>query len=154
MKNASTSLRHLFWLPVLLLVFSSSCVSLRPVEFSGIGNFRTDLNVNEPAVLFDVKLKNPNNYGVTLRSMGVSLKISDKTLAEIAVSGKTHITGLEKTSVPVVLKPSLNDIKNMAASGFSGLLSGKKQSLTVEGELVVSKFFIRKKLHFKEEIGK
>lgn len=86
--------------------------------------------------------------------MGVSLKISDKTLADLSVAGKTRIARLEKTSVPVILKPSLNDIKNMAVSGFGDLLSGKKQSLTVEGELVVSKFLIRKKLHFKEEIGK
>lgn len=154
MKNARTPLRYWLVIPVLLSVISVSCVSLKPIEVSGIGNFRTDLNVNEPAVLFDVKLKNPNGYGVTLRTMGVSLKIADKTLAELSVSGKTRIARLEKTSVPVVLKPSLNDIKNMATSGFSDLLSGKKQSLTVEGELVVSKFFIRKKLHFKEKIGK
>lgn len=147
-------MRQWLLLPALLSVISSSCISLKPVEVSGIGNFRTDLNLNEPAILFDVNLKNPNHYGVTLSSMGVSLKMTGKTLAELSVSGKTRIARLEKTSVPVVLKPSLNDIKNMAASGFSDLLSGKKQSLTVEGELVVSKFLIRKKLHFKEEIGK
>lgn len=45
-------------IPLLL----SSCLTLKPVEVTKIENFRTDLNTENPVVLFDVRVKNPNKF--------------------------------------------------------------------------------------------
>lgn len=141
--------------PVLLcfLVLVSSCLMIRPVEVKRLDNFRTELNLQQPEILFDVDVSNPNGFGVTLKSVDIHLGLGDKNLAGIKTSRQMRIPRKGNASLPVVLKPSYSDLSAIAGAGLKEFLGGKKQSMSVRGEIVISKFIFRRKLRFSEQIS-
>lgn len=143
---------HLAPVLVISLVFFS-CVNLKPVEVKKVSGFRTDINPAKPAVLFDVDVYNPNTFGVTLRSMGLNLKLGEQTLADFSVAEKSRIPRRASASLPVTLYPSVADLANIAGSEISGIFGGKKKPLVISGRIVVGKFIFRKKISFREEIS-
>lgn len=82
----------------------------------------------------------------------MELELSGKTMAAIAVSGKSQIPRLGEVALPVTLTPSIADIGAFAGAGIKDIFGGKKQALSIQGQLTIRKFLMSKKLKFKEEI--
>lgn len=134
-------------------LFFSSCMVIKPVEVKRLDNLRTELNLQQPEILFDVAVSNPNGFGVTLKRVDIHLGLGDKNLAGISTERQIRIPRKGDTSLPVVLRPSYSDLSAIAGAGLNEFLGGKKQLISVRGEVVIRKFFFRRKLRFSEQIS-
>ena len=134
-------------------LFFTSCMVIKPVEVKRLDNFRTELNLQQPEILFDVDVSNPNGFGVTLKKVNVNLGLGDKDLAGISTDRKMRIARRGNTRLPVILKPSYADLSAIAGAGLSEFLGAKKQSVSIRGEIVIGKFLFRRKLRFSEQIS-
>jgi LEA14-like dessication related protein len=143
---------NLFASLFLVSLFVSSCMVIKPVEVRKLDRVRTDMNVQQPSILFDVDVMNPNGFGVTLKSVDVSLGLGEKNLAGISIERHLRIPRKGTATLPVKLQPSYADLSAIAGAGLAEFLGGKKESLSIRGEIVIGKFLFRRKLRFSEQI--
>ena len=143
----------IFPLIALVTLLFTSCFNIKPVVVSGINNFKTANLFSEPELTFDLGVKNPNKFGVTVKRMGINITLSGSDLAGINIPLKTRIASQSSVTVPITLKPSVSSISNMAIGGFKNIFSGTGgQTLEFSGEIVISKFIFNKKIKFREKI--
>jgi len=135
------------------IVLFSSCGLIKPISVTSVGNFTTVNPLLRPEFRFDVGLKNPNSFGVTIDKMEIGLSTGGPVLAKISMLQGTQITKKETMMVPVALSPSINEISKLFSSGIDALLSGKNDNqFEVRGEIVIRKFIFRKRYQIKESI--
>ncbi|HMT27762.1 MAG TPA: LEA type 2 family protein [Bacteroidia bacterium] len=134
-------------------LFFSSCTSIQPVMISGVHNFTTGNLVSNPEIKFDLGVKNPNSFGVTVKRMSVNVLLSDSVVAGINIPVKTKIGAQSTIDIPITLKPSVSSLTQMAMSGFKNLFSSKSNSnMELKGEIVIRKFIFTKKIKISEKI--
>ncbi|MFI5218830.1 MAG: LEA type 2 family protein [Bacteroidia bacterium] len=127
---------------LIILGFLSSCVTIKPVEVIGIGNFNLEPLSSKPNVHFEVKIHNPNNFGLTLCELKSTVSLGAKTVTDITISKKTFIPADSEISIPLEARASVNEIASL-------LLSGNASSnIKAEGYLAVRKFLFKKKFPF------
>lgn len=139
---------------IILVLFFCSCSSIQPVVISGIGSIKTQNILTNPEITFDLGVKNPNRYGVTVKRMSLNISLGDSIVAGINIPKKTKIAGHSSVDIPIVMKPSMSSFTNMAVSGFKNIFSRKgNTNLELRGEIIISKFIFTKKIKFKEKIN-
>jgi LEA14-like dessication related protein len=130
-----------------------SCVQIKPVTINGINNFRTENALSKPEFKFDVKVKNPNQFSVTVSRMGVQLVLGDTTLAGINLQPNTRVPALSDVNIPMSLTPSVSTLTGIFMSGIKNMFSDlKKQNMELRGEIVVRKFIFTKKIKIRQAI--
>ena len=138
---------------VLTVLIFSSCGFIKPVAVTSVGNFKTVNPLLRPEIRFEVGLYNPNNFSVTIEKMEVGLSLGGPVLGTITTLEGTSITKKESILVPLSLAPSLTDISTLLNSGISEMLAGtSSQQLEVKGQVVIKKFFFRRRYEIKESI--
>jgi hypothetical protein len=151
----STAEFHKFEINLLLFLtlVLTSCNAYKPVVVNSVGNIKTINPLSNPEIQFDVGLKNPNNFGVTITKMEIGICVGEPVLATVSLLHGTRIGKGQTISVPVSLKPSVKDVSSLFNSGIDSFLSGKKdKKLQVVGELTVKKFIFKKRYEIKESI--
>jgi len=143
---------HFFYFVCIIILFSS-CASIQPVKVSGVKNFKTADLLSNPKLNFDLGIKNPNKFGVTVKRMGIDVYMGDSVLTGVKIPAKTRIAAHSDVQIPVSLNPSVNSIAAMALGGFKNLFSGSgKSEIDVRGEIVMRKFIFTKKIKIDEKI--
>jgi len=136
-----------------VFVLLSSCIAVKPVEVTGIDNFKSLNTLSDPEIRFDLGIKNPNNYGVLVKKMDLILYSGEARLAGIELLNKTKVHGKQTVALPVVLKPSLDAITALLKSEMSNLVRGKvNQQMELRGKLVMKKFLFTKSVNLKESV--
>lgn len=120
----------------------SSCITIQPVEVKNVDNFQLKDVLTKPSVQFDVKIHNPNNFGLTLKEFKSTAFLGDKMVTDIFIEKKIYIGGGTDITIPLQTSPSMKDISGMLLSGNAS------NDLRVEGFIVVRKFIFRKKFPF------
>ncbi len=134
-------------------ILLSGCFSIKPVVVTGVKNFRPGNLLQNPEFSFDLGVKNPNSYGVTVKRMGINVLVADSSVGGIKISDNTRIAGKSAVQVPVKFQPSMSNLTNMAFGSFKNLFSAKgSNTMEVKGEIVISKFIFSKKIKFSEKI--
>lgn len=135
------------------LMVVSGCHTLKAPSVKGIENFKVGELNKEMNLKFDLSLKNPNAYAVTLRRMNLKLFMNDSLLSYISMDRKTRIISNGEVLIPFTVKPEMSKLPKLGWSIVSDLFGSKKDSrVKVNGEMTVSKFIFRKR--FKFSVGK
>jgi LEA14-like dessication related protein len=133
---------------ILCSIFFASCFTLKAPSVKGVENLRLGELTKEMNLKFDVILKNPNNYGLKLRSMQMSLFMDDSLASEISMDKKTRIAANSEVAIPLTVKPKALKIPKIGWSLVQDLFGGSNKKIRLDGEMVVSKFIFRKKFKF------
>ena len=131
------------------LLFLSSCLTIKPIEFRSVENFNLSKDLQKPEITVDVKLYNPNNWGLKLKkatldvSSGESIKNSIGTLQSLKVKRKSEFT---------VSLSGAASMEEIAKIGIGSLFKGNSP-VNFKGEVIVKKWFIRKKFIFDNKMN-
>lgn len=138
----------------LIIVLFSSCAGVKPVNIKDVGNVRSLNVLSNPEITFDLKVENPNKFGVTVSRINLDLYNSESKLVEINLLEKTKVGKFSEVTLPVSMKPSIETIKSLLKSEMNNLVRGKvNQKMEISGELVMKKFIFRRKIKIKEAIS-
>ncbi|MDQ3050029.1 MAG: LEA type 2 family protein [Bacteroidota bacterium] len=140
----------ILFLSVLLL---SSCGIIKPISVISVENFKTENVFTKPEFRFDVGIRNPNNFSVTIQKMELGVSVAGPEFATISLMEGIRVTKRDTMIIPVSLFPSITEISSLFSSGINAFLSGKENQLfELRGELVIRKFIFRKRYKIKESI--
>ena len=126
----------------------TGCLTMKSVKISSIDALRVELNGNVPNIRFDLRVENPNNWGVRLLEAETGLLIDNKPVGTAKADQRLKIRAKSETAVPVSIQTSYMELLKMAPQGLE-LLSGQR---SVEGRAVgslkIGKFIFRKRIAF------
>lgn len=133
----------------ILLIFCiaflmQSCITMKAPQVKGIENFKTgELFSTTPAVTFDVKLHNPNNFGLQLRNVTLNLYTGNSLVGSFTTPYNTAIGRGKDFAIPFRLEPSIEQISTITMGGIknAGSIKGK-------GSVTVKKFIFKRKFDF------
>lgn len=136
-----------------VLISLSGCLTMKAPSVKGIENFKMGELSKDMNLKFDVGLKNPNNYAITLRKMDLQLFMNDSLLSDISMDKKTKIVSNGEVLIPFTVQPKAARLPKLGWSVISDLFGNKKDSrVKLNGEMIISKFIFRKR--FKFSVGK
>ncbi len=100
-------------------------------------------------IQFDVGLNNPNNYGITLRSMKLEVLLEDSIISAVGLDRRQRIAAKRSVELPFSVQPRLASMPKLGWLGISQLFKNDDKHFAIQGELVISKFIFRKKYKFR-----
>jgi LEA14-like dessication related protein len=114
-------MRSYFYLFTLAL-FTSSCVSFKPIEFQGIDALQMAEQTDTTAeVDLKVRIKNPNNFKLVIKKMELETYLNKKLIGKINQSEKIKVPKNSENSYDVRLKADMAQLqKLMPTILFSG----------------------------------
>ncbi|MBL0343444.1 MAG: LEA type 2 family protein [Bacteroidetes bacterium] len=137
----------------LLITLFGSCSTFQPLVITEVKNFKTANLLTNPEILFDLQVKNPNKFGVTIKRMGLNVLLAETSIATVEIPGKRKIKGATVVSLPIAIKPSASSLTIIAVSGFMDIFSGKEdKKLDLSGEILIRKFIFARKIKIQESI--
>ena len=139
-----TTLYICFFVPFII----GGCSSLKYPQITGVQNFNVSDFSTDMKLKFDVNIKNPNNYGVTLRSMKIDVLLDDSLISGVGLDNKERIGANRSATLPITIKPRIIGFPKLGWLALSQLFKKDDKNFAIKGEVVVSKFIFRKKYHF------
>lgn len=95
----------------LILFFVSSCSKPVAPEYAGYENFRLEkAGFSNNVLAMDIKLYNPNNYNLQLKSASMDVHFNDRFLGHSALDTLITLTAKDTTSFPLRMNASAKDI--------------------------------------------
>lgn len=129
-RNRLTSTYRLLFLPVLLLLFLSSCRSPKELSFVRVADWKaTETGLSTSWVSANLVCKNPNPYRLTLQELDARVSLDGRFLGTIRIDQPFPIPPSSEFTLPIRLQV------NMSAFYASGLamLLGNEVQVSVEG---------------------
>ncbi|HOZ83609.1 MAG: LEA type 2 family protein [Bacteroidia bacterium] len=136
-----------FILAVVMLT-SSSCLNLKMPQVTGVSKLRLSDITKDTRIQFDVGIRNPNTFGVTLKSMKAELFLADSSIAGIGVDRKTRLAANQQVDMPFSVQPKLTALPQLGILGITQLFKKDNKKISLRGELKVRKFIFTKKVKF------
>ncbi len=136
-----------FILAVVMLT-SSGCLNLKVPQVTGISKFRLSDITKDTRIQFDVGLRNPNTFGVTLKSMKAELFLADSSIAGIGIDRKTRLAANQHVDLPFSVQPKLTALPQLGILGITQLFKKDNKKVSLRGELKIRKFIFTKKVKF------
>jgi LEA14-like dessication related protein len=132
-----------YLLSLLCLAWLSSCISLKPVEFQGIESFQiidqTDTSAN---VDITVRIKNPNNYKLTIKKVDLDATLNKKLVGKINHTVKLTIPKNSEKSYILRLNADLTQIRRMIPT----LIFSSTALVNIKGDIKARALLIPKKI--------
>ena len=95
---------------LLIILFTCSCRQPKQLVYQNIENFKLkQAGLKETEVSLDLRLFNPNNYGMKLKDADVDVFINGTKLGKMQVRNLFAVPGLDTFSMPVMLNVNLRD---------------------------------------------
>lgn len=137
-----------------LILFLSSCFTIRPLEFKGTENITTNRTDTAFEMTFDVAMHNPNNVSIRLSKLEAEVTIDDLPLGKAGLSQSVRLTRNSDFTLPIGAKASLVDLINLSGIGLNLYLGNQSATATIKGNMTLKKFIFSKKIQFeyKEKI--
>ena len=101
-------MKHTSFFSLLIILFICSCRQPKQLVYQNIENFKlkqTDKQQTE--VSLDLRLFNPNNYGMKLKDADVDVFVNGSKLGKMEVRDLFAVPGLDTFSMPVMLSVDL-----------------------------------------------
>ena len=136
-------------LPFFILFLLYGCVSVKQPVITSISDFKLAGKGSEMKLKFDVLVKNPNNFGLTLQKLKVETFMGDSLVSSINTVKKHRIPANEVSRIEVTVEPKITLLPQLALSGISGILKKGSSNASLEGKLFVRKFIFLKKYSFR-----
>lgn len=136
-----------FVLAIFFCWLFSSCVTIVPVEFKRIENFRTNFDHGKPKITLDLVINNPNPYGITVTEVASDFFINNQSVSKISLPMKKHIVSSGETNVPIELNFTLNSLLALLPASVPTLLN-KSIDTRLSGYIRVRKFIFKKRIPF------
>lgn len=96
---------------LILLVVITSCGKPKGPEYVGYENFRLEkAGLSESILATDVKLYNPNNYALQLKSASMDVFFNDKFLGHSSLDSLIVLPGKDTSSIPLRMRASAKDL--------------------------------------------
>lgn len=123
----------------------TSCFDYKDVEFKGMQDFgiedRTDNNIT---VRVDLKVNNPNNYGIKVKKSTLDVYLNKKYVGKTKMKKSIKLKKNSEGVYPLYLKTSGRDLMKSAMGSIGSLLRGKV-NLGIKGDVKASVYGVGKK---------
>lgn len=137
-----------FYLSACAVVLMCGCASIKYPIITGVENLNvTDIS-KDMQIKFEVNLKNPNNYGITLRSMKMDVLLDDSLISGVGLDSKQRIAANRTATLPLSIKPRVIGFPKLGLLALAQLFKKDDKHFKIQGEIVASKFIFRKKYKF------
>jgi LEA14-like dessication related protein len=105
-----------------LTIFTSSCLSFKPIEFQGIESMEMINQTDSTAeVDLKVKIKNPNNYKLLIKKIDLDAYLNKKLIGKINHVEKLNIPKKSENSYIIRLKADMAQLQKLVPTLiFSG----------------------------------
>ena len=147
------AMTKLYYLLVILLC--SSCLTRKNIDFKSIENVTYASENNSPVIKFDLKIHNPNNWGLRVTDVNTNVSIDNKMIGSTLLPETIKIARKSDILIPMQLNLSLADLLTFLPQGLS-LFTGNKTTIntSVDGGITLKKFLFRKRIaiNLKQEL--
>ena len=141
-------MRAITFILAVVVLTSSGCLNLKMPQVTGISKLRLSDITKDTRIQFDVGIRNPNTFGVTLKSMKAELFLADSSIAGIGVDRKTRLAANQQVDMPFSVQPKLTALPQLGILGITQLFKKDNKKISLRGELKVRKFIFTKKVKF------
>lgn len=136
---------NISWILLVVTVSQKSCKINEPPSFKSVDKISiTEFNTKTMSITSNLNFNNPNDIGLSLCKMELSVLVNGKPIGSIAQQKSTRIGARSDFSIPIRLDVLQGDLYN-ALGGFTGSLGamfGKEVEVAYKGKIKLSKFFI------------
>ncbi len=103
------------------------CSQPKALVYQDLKNFRVqELNFQRATILLDLRLYNPNNYGLSLKNGDLDAYFNDKYLGKATLDERTAIPARDTFLLPVSVTA---DIRNIFSNALEVLTNGNGEVL-------------------------
>src|ERR1700744_2251960 len=114
-------MRHICFLSLLIIVTICSCRQPKQLVYQNVENFKLkQVGLQQTEVSLDIRLFNPNSYGMRLKKADVDVFINGNKLGKMIVHDGFAIPGLDTFLLPVILNV---DVKNVLPNALQLLMN-------------------------------
>lgn len=134
----------------LLIGFSlllSSCVTIVPVEFRRIENFKLNFEKLSPQLSLELVVNNPNPYGITVTEISSDIFLNNQAISKVSLPMKKRIIPRGETGVPIVLNFNLSSVLGLIPASVPTLLT-RSVDTRISGYIRVRKFIFKRRVPF------
>lgn len=140
---------------ILFLISLSSCLTRKNIDFKSIENVTYLSENNSPVIRFDLKIHNPNNWGLRITDVTTNVSVEDHLIGSTLLPNTIRIARNSDILIPMQLNLSMADLLTFLPQGLS-LFTGNRTTVktSVDGGITLKKFLFRKRLavNLKQEI--
>ena len=110
-------MKNVKWIVGFVLIYAlSSCSKPKPPQYAGFENFRIEkASVSKTILATDVKLYNPNDYTLQLKSADLEVYFNDKYLGRSTLDSLIKLASKDTTTFPLRMQASAKDILSSGA---------------------------------------
>ena len=115
-----------------LIIFTSSCLNFKPIEFQGIESMEM-INQTDTTAEVDlkVKIKNPNNYKLLIKKIDLDAYLNKKLIGKINHAEKLTVPKKSENSYVIRLKADMVQLQKL----FPTLLFSGTALVNVKGKV-------------------
>ena len=131
-----------------LVLLLSSCVTIESPTYVSTSNFKVTRITPQLDYQMDVTLFNPNPAGVKIKELNMQVTVLGNT-CNINTTDVVQIKSRENFTMPLKGETSSANYSSFLKNGVMAIFGGKSTiPIQVEGDVLVQKFIIRKRVHF------
>ena len=125
------------------------------VTFKSIENINYQTENNSPVIRFDLKIHNPNNWGLRITDINTNVSVEDRFIGSTLLPKTIRIGKNSEVLIPMQLNLSMADLLVFLPQGLS-LFSGNKTTVntSIDGGITLKKFIFKKRIavNIKQEL--
>lgn len=131
-----------------LVLLLSSCVTIESPTYVSTSNFKVTRITPQLDYQMDVTMFNPNPAGVKIKELNMQVTVLGNT-CNISTTDVVQIKSRENFTMPLKGETSSANYSSFLKNGVMAIFGGKSTiPIQVEGDVLVQKFIIRKRVHF------
>ena len=130
------------------IIFLSSCLTLKPVEYKRTENFSVASNNNSPMLSFGIVFYNPNAFGCTITGIESEGSLNNRLVFNAGISTPLRVQRKREVAVPVTARLAQMDLNQLLSSGINLLFNDEKLPVKVTGKIKIRKFIFSRTYGF------
>ena len=106
-------------LSLLMLLLVCSCSHPKALVYKDIQHFKLQsAGLQQSGVSLDIRMFNPNSYGITLKNADVDVFVNGTLLGKLCVNNQCSVPGLDTFLLPVTLNVDMKNVLPNALQMF------------------------------------
>lgn len=141
----STSYFSMAFIFLVVAVSNRACKISESPQFNSINNLSiTDLGLSNISISSNANFFNPNDIGITLKKVELSLFVNGKPIGSVNQIKSTKIRSRSDFAIPLSISVVQGNLLSAIGglSGAFGALLGKEMDVEYRGRITISKFWI------------
>ncbi len=148
-----------YFLPIaygLLLTTFFSCAEIKPATIGGVENPKVNsLSTAGVDFTFDMRIKNPNNMGVTVFPSSFDATVNGIEIGKVKLDKKVRIKANSDNTSEFHIKSDFTKVSLADIAQVVSMVSSKNATVTLKGYVKIGKWYYKKKfpIEFKKSIN-